>query len=273
MEPSGTESPHPPASDPRNSVEASGTAPRILLVDGDPVRRRYTALLLERLCGVRPQEVGNAGAALALDRACDLVLLDMDAAQAGGIDGADGLEPLRRMAQCPGRPLIVAVSGDGSGPGRASCLAAGADHHRYRPLTRPLLADVLRHAGWGGAATDDFNAAAWAELVRVFKPAGAAEMARTLAADAPLQQHRYADAAAAGDLAALGRIAHTLRGISLQLGAQALAEECAQMEYAAAAGERATALQRGAGVLARHAALVERLCREARHAAAAQQRA
>jgi HPt (histidine-containing phosphotransfer) domain-containing protein len=94
----------------------------------------------------------------------------------------------------------------------------------------------------------------------VFKRAGVQEIVTALVADAPDQARRFAAAAAADDVAALKRIAHALRGASLQLGADALAGLCNEIE---SGGDGKRAMVMGASMIERHTALVARLSREA----------
>ena len=112
-------------------------------------------------------------------------------------------------------------------------------------------------------AEADFNSQAWSELLRLFDPSGVDGLLEALKLDLPVQQRRYAAAAEPADADALRRIAHALHGVSLQLGAAALAESCVRMESAARAGAAVQALELGRDVMARYAALVGRLLREA----------
>lgn len=113
-------------------------------------------------------------------------------------------------------------------------------------------------------ASQDFHPAAWKELLDLFGHSGVAEITAALAGDVPNQARRHAEAAAAGDLAALKHVAHALRGACLQLGAGALAELCDRVEAACIANDRGAALRLSVDALARYTALVERLVRETR---------
>src|SRR3546814_13089743 len=66
------------------------------------------------------------------------------------------------------------------------------------------------------------------------------------------------------DLATLRHVAHTLRGVSLQLGATALAEQWAMVERTAGAGEAGPVLRLSGELIERHATLVSCLCHEIR---------
>lgn len=236
---------------------------RILLADDDQVRRKLAILMLERLgCG-RPDlaENGRQAVDAVLLRPYDLVLMDLD------LPELDGLEAAGQMVRGLGerRPHIVAMLGRESGDARQRCIDAGVDATIDKPLQRQQLAQTLgRAARCAHAPADDYNRAAWDELLRVFGRAGVEEIVQTLVADVPEQARRYAAIAAAGDMAALKRIAHTLRGTSLQLGADGLATLCTEIEHAAAAGESQRAMSLGASLIQRHSALIERMRGEAR---------
>ena len=231
-----------------------GTAPalKILLVDDDPVSRRLAGLMLERLGHGRPDTAADGRAALEAVRrqGYDLLLMDLEMPE------LDGLEATREIVRQLGaqRPRIVIMTA--AEDDREACRAAGADDYLGKPLSQQALAAALAGARPEPPPPDDFNAAAWAELCRVFTAAGAAELVQATSADLPEQRRRRDTAMHAGDLAAL-------RGASLQFGAEALAQLCGEAEMACAAGEKETALRLGAEALERYAALVVRLGREA----------
>ncbi|MDB5974697.1 MAG: response regulator [Nevskia sp.] len=239
---------------------SSNGAPAILLVDDDPVNRKLASLMLQRLgcTAVDVAEDGRAAVDAVVSRRYDLVLMDVE------MPVLDGIEATREIILRLGlrRPRIVAMSGHQDDADRERCLEAGMDAYLVKPLARQRLAELLQAADGGGqGAVDDFNPVAWDEMLRVFKPTGVQEVVAALVADAPEQARRFAAATAADDVTALKRIAHALRGASLQLGADALAGLCNEIETADGDGKRAMAL--GASMIERHAALVARLSREA----------
>src|SRR3546814_16373812 len=81
-------------------------------------------------------------------------------------------------------------------------------------------------------------------------------LAGALIDDLPVQRARVADAIREVDLATLRHVAHTLRGVSLQLGATALAEQWAMVERTAGAGEAGPVLRLSGELIERHATLV-----------------
>ena len=80
------------------------------------------------------------------------------------------------------------------------------------------------------------DAAAIDELLTVFR-------------DSAITEHaRLAEALALGDLTALARTAHRLRGVALSMGARALAETASVLDAAAKAGDASACLLAMAGV-------------------------
>jgi CheY-like chemotaxis protein len=217
----------------------------ILVIDSDRVAQRLVARLIERLGLPAPTQ------AIAPDqvpaRNWSLVLVAAD-------DGVQMLHDARRRYGA--QPQLVAMLAQDSSALRRSCHDAGADAVLVKPLTREALAPFCAPVT---TEPDDFNPAVWTELRTLFGADGVQRLRATLVDDLPVQQSRLAEAIHDRDLSALRHIAHALRGVSLQLGAGTLAERWMQVEQAAAAGDAHTVLELGAGLMARHAALVQRL--------------
>jgi len=237
----------------------------ILLADNNPVGRKFASAMIERLGYGRADLANNGRDAVdaALIRSYELVLMDLDMPELDGAQAA--LELKRRLGRKA--PLIVAMlEYEESGDERRRCLDAGVDEIVDKPLQWRRLAEVLALAARRNteAQDQDFNSATWKEMLAVFGRSGVVQIAEALAKDVPDQESRRDAAVAAGDLSELKRIAHALRGSSLQLGAEALAQLCGEVEAACAANDHAAALRLSADALARYAALVGRLVREAK---------
>ena len=237
------------------NAEAGTASTDCLIVDADAVSRRLASLLLKRLGHATASLAGSAAEAPA--NLGGLILVTTD-------DKAEGIATLRARIDPARRQQtrLVAVLASASDEGRQACLRAGADAVLVKPLALQDLAEVLAPAAEAG----DFNAGTWAELRQMFGADGTAQLVQALIGDLPVQQQRMASAIGERDLPALKRIAHALRGVSLQMGAEALAKLCTETEAAAAAGQADTATELGARLIRRHEALVERLRDEtARH--------
>lgn len=224
-------------------------------MDSDTVSRRLLGLLLKRL--EQPPPDVTEMPETATEAAYSLILV--------GVDGSPGsVVTLRRtaaLAAGAGRARLAAMIARDSDDLRCACLHAGADEVLVKPLALADLAELLDRAASAKAGAD-FDPATWAKLLHLFGRRGAHALVQTLVDDLPVQRERVATAIRNRDLAALKRVAHSLRGTSLQLGATALAELCTRTELAAVADDCESALGLGAAMIGRHAALVERLRRE-----------
>jgi len=220
----------------------------ILVVDPDRVSRRLAALLIERLGCPPPVLIDDAASLPAGD--WPLVLVGEHTA----------VPPLRAALGVHAR--LVFMAAQDSDETRRAGLQAGADEVLVKPLAMQDLAGLLARSA---PQSGDFNRAAWSELCGLFDAAGVARLAGALIDDLPVQRARIAAAIRDADLAALRQVAHALRGVSLQLGATALAGQWASVEQSAGAGEVEPALRRGGELIERHAALVECLRDEIRH--------
>lgn len=219
----------------------SATAIKTLVVDQDSVSRRLAALLLQRLGQPYPTFAETVDALPA--GPYDLVLAAVD-------HEAGPIRSLRRQAESA---RLIAVIARDSEPLRQACLHAGADAVLRKPLSLPALAGALPRPP---DLSSDFDAATWDELGRLFGAEGLARLAASLATDLPVQQAGLATAIDQGDAAGLRRIAHALHGVSLQLGATALATLWSQVEQAAASGDAAGAGALATELMQRHGALV-----------------
>lgn len=218
---------------------------KALVVDADAVGRRLAALLLQRL-GFQSVELTETSATQT-GATYDLVLTTADR-------DADNVASLHRVYPSA---RLIAVIADGDPAQRSACLQAGAEAVLHKPLALQALSDALRDN------QDDFDAATWADLRQLFGADGISRLVKTLVDDLPTQQRDLEAALQGGDIQELRKIAHTLRGVSAQLGASALADLWLQAEVAATCGGVALAGQRGAELMQRHAALVKRVSNEA----------
>lgn len=223
----------------------------------DAMTRQLLDLLLQRL-GAAPAivlEDLNHAHALLRGPFDGVLVIAFEGADEAGLAGLRALAAARAVGARSTPQLVALIRNDADA---ACCLAAGADAVLMRP---PRLAALRALLEPRAAAAPDLDPAALAELHRLYGDAGLAEIVQALTDDAPVQRSRAEAAIAVGDLVALRQIAHALRGISLQLGAESLATLCAQIEDQAAAGERAKAIAASATMLARHHALVVEVTR------------
>lgn len=222
----------------------------ILIADDDAVSAALAGALLQRL--------GLPGARIARDAAAlhhalaggdlDVLLIDL---RLPGLDvGLDvsALTAPRNATEDPAAAPPIWIE-----------LQDSAAAELPLALRKPLQRDALQ------AALDalDHHAETWADLLRLFGPAGAREMLAALQRDLRAQREVLAQNPA--DRTQLRGIAHRLRGAALQLGAGNLALHGARAEQLAASdtdADAAQTLSRLLRVLGRFEALVRYLERQ-----------
>ena len=229
------------------------TPPRILLAEDNPVNQKVARGALEKMrCTV---DIVNNGAE-AVDawsaRTYDLILMDC---QMPVMDGYQATRAIRAREPAGTRIPILALTADAMSGAEQDCLAAGMDGYLTKPLDRKRLAESIeRLLGSAGpshrrpvAATapsrDSLSAGAppidWEQFVSLTD--GDREFAEQLvqlfinSGDAALAQIR--DALAREDWPAVGRAAHSYKGSSANIRAQAASDAAARLEQAARAGE------------------------------------
>ena len=133
------------------SVEAGGPAtqaaveaPRILVVEDNPVNQRLALKIVERL-GYRASLArnGREGVEQYLREPADLVLMDCQMPEMNGFDATRAIRAAEREASRDGRlphVPIVAVTANVGGGSREECMASGMDEY----LPKPLRVDDLR---------------------------------------------------------------------------------------------------------------------------------
>ena len=253
--------------------------PRILLAEDNPVNQKVARGALEKMhCRVEIVSNGADAVAAWTRNVYDLILMDCQMPVMDGYQAARAI----RSREPPGTHIpILALTADAMSGAEQECLDAGMDGYLTKPLERRRLAACLERllglsapapfaaapalspatalpaerdaaAGEGGDPVD------WAQFASITD--GDGEFARQLvqlfidSGDSALAQIR--DALACGDLGAVGRAAHSLKGSSANIRAHAASDAAARLEQAARAGD-----------IAELSRLEELLRREARRAA------
>jgi len=206
---------------------------RVLVAEDNAVNQRVTARILENL-GHTVQVVGDGRAALdALERErFDLVLMDV---QMPGMDGLEAVAELRRREESTGQhEPVIALTAHAMKGDRESCLAAGMDGY----LSKPFQAHQMR------AAIDDLlgspDPIVFDQAALLSNLGGDLNSVRELAelflADQRDLLASARDAAAGGDLPAVARAAHTLKGMLGSMSAPAAWATAERLEHLARQG-------------------------------------
>jgi signal transduction histidine kinase/DNA-binding response OmpR family regulator/HPt (histidine-containing phosphotransfer) domain-containing protein len=230
---------------------------RILVAEDVAVNQKLVLTMLDRM-GYRADVAANGREVLvALERQpYDVVLMDVQMPE------MDGLEAARRIHQrwpTADRPRIVALTANATREDRVDCQAAGMDDYIAKPVQGPeLQAALVRCGEWAAARgrkangnqqpageagtvppplpVDVLDAAILADLRREGGPELLRELFDLFRGDAPTLLRGLMAAAAEGDAPKLVKLAHSLKGAALGLGAQALAACCGALEEKVRAG-------------------------------------
>jgi signal transduction histidine kinase/ligand-binding sensor domain-containing protein/DNA-binding response OmpR family regulator len=229
---------------------------RILLAEDNVVNQRVARGVLEKL-GHKVDVVANGANAVAAWRTGRYHLILMDC-QMPVMDGYQATREIRACESAEGRRRtpIVALTADAMQGSDKLCIDAGMDGYLSKPIDRAKLAQALaKHLGpeaaseseiearhsvpaapgdtrdivdWEGLrAVTDGDAVFEKELVQLFIESG----------DAALRDIR--DAVTHGDLGAIERASHALKGASANIHAQSASRAAARLEDAARAGAHA----------------------------------
>ena len=131
---------HAPAAPPT----ARASAPRILLVEDNPVNREVAVAMLENLgCAIDTAENGRLAIDAVNAASYDAVLMDC---QMPTMDGLTATAEIRQHEQTShaARLPIIALTANAMEGDRERCLAAGMDDFLSKPFTQQQLATLLR---------------------------------------------------------------------------------------------------------------------------------
>lgn len=224
---------------------AAGRSLRVLVAEDNPLNQLVTRqLLLRSGHQITVVDDGQAAVEAVTRTPYDLVLMDLSMPR---LDGAAATRQIRRLGASILQPHIVALTANALNGDRERVLAAGMDDYLSKPVQLADLARVLAHvAGKGGAmdgpsattpgGSDSLPLIQWellAQLRETLALPGSASSPPNLGLfdDLLLPQYEAVIAAISeGNLAHIQQVTHRLRGGCLQLGAQALAGLCAQLE-------------------------------------------
>ncbi|MCI2238649.1 response regulator [Paenibacillus sp. TRM 82003] len=245
------------------ATAARGTALRVLLAEDNAVNQKVAQLLLAKF-GHEVDTVDDGLQAVEAARASryDVVLMDL---HMPGMDGLQATRLIRSEVPAELQPRIVALTASVLSEDREACREAGMDDHLTKPVRARELENALARVL---SAVRDDPAGAWssqgtgapvpearvpvtvplevAVRARIADLGGAdtdadralfAQLLTSFVERAPAAVADLEDALAAGDARELETRAHSLKGSAANLGAEVLAQLCADLEARARAGE------------------------------------
>ncbi|MES2320018.1 MAG: response regulator [Pseudomonadota bacterium] len=230
-------------------------ARRVLLAEDNPVNVEVAQAMLNSLgVVVRCARNGEEALQAAREGGFDIVLMDC---QMPVMDGFAATAEIRRHEQVCGRGRtlpIIAITANALQGDREACLAAGMDDYLSKPFTQQQLAAIIgRWVGIPIAASvhhDDeppvlppetreviqraaINRHALENIRALSQDRGDALVHKVIAAyvdDTPGHLVTLRQAIAGVDPGKLRKIAHSLKSSSANVGAEALAQMCKEME-------------------------------------------
>jgi CheY-like chemotaxis protein len=235
---------------------------RILVVEDQPLNREVAIGMLASL-GLEVETAHHGQQALDIiqSRSFDAVLMDCEMPV---MDGFSATRALRAREQAGVRIPIIALTADVTSAGRAACLAAGMDDHLAKPFRREALHGVL--ARWLGQRKLEPTApiatsgppagaplldGATLDALRALPRSGPKDMLAHIGELYLLDSRRLIttieQSLESANGPELARAAHAWRSYNGNVGANALAQLCRELEEAARAanfaGARATYTQ------------------------------
>jgi CheY-like chemotaxis protein len=203
--------------------------------------------ILKRLgCDADVVDNGRDAVAAATRRAYGVVLMDC---QLPGLDGYQATEEIRRHEGTGRHVPIVALTASASKEDRDRCLAAGMDDYLAKPVLVGDLDAVLARwlpdppeapaAAAAEPAADVLDRDRIAALMELDQDGQGSRLLTRLAAaflsGAPADLAGLRAAVERGDTAAVGNVAHHLKGAAATLGSGAVVDLCEDLELLAGA--------------------------------------
>ncbi|HOL64492.1 MAG TPA: response regulator, partial [Accumulibacter sp.] len=257
-------SPRVPASHALPKRSPLPTGKRVLIAEDNPVNQSVAQAMLDSL------NVANALAdngLIVIERLSrepfDLVLMDCQMPEMDGFEASRQIRLLQQRGELPAPLPIVALTANAVEGDRERCLAAGMDDYLSKPFTRGGLQAVLSRwllpATLPATVTErarplqviDQETPSKSESVATLNPRaletirllpganGASLVTRVIAAyvdDAPKRLTQIQSAVQEGDADGLRKAAHGMKSSSANVGAEALAALCKELELIGRAG-------------------------------------
>lgn len=218
---------------------------RVLLVEDNVLNQVVAVGILGKLGYAVDVVAGGADAVeAAAGGAYGAVLMDC---RLPGLDGYQATAEIRRREGAARHTPIIAMTASATPEVRDRCLAAGMDDYLTKPVLvadlRAMLARWLPEAppaaGAAGAAADALDRDRLAALMELDEDGQGSSLLTRLAAafltGAPADLAGLRAAVERGDAAAVGDVAHHLKGAAATLGSGAVVGLCEDIELLAGA--------------------------------------
>jgi CheY-like chemotaxis protein/HPt (histidine-containing phosphotransfer) domain-containing protein len=221
----------------RDAEPLPSASVRILVVEDNPVNRRLSTMMLDRLGFTASMvESGAEAVAACTSEPFDIVLMDVQMPE------MDGFEATRRIRgldlETP--PFIIAITAHAMAGDRERCLAAGMDDYLAKPIQLHELRTALRRAVTTPPPSQDEVGVLDShrlDQIRSIGKEGLLEDMIELFLDDLLDRVAEIERAVEDrDGEALREGAHTLKGAALALGANPVALVCQDLESAGEGG-------------------------------------
>ncbi len=223
---------------------------RILLAEDNLVNQKVARGALEKM-GFKVDIVSNGADAIAAWKTDRYHIIFLDC-QMPVMDGYQAAREIRRLEQGLRHIPIVALTADAMKDAEQNCREAGMDEYLTKPFDRKQLRETIERllpasmseqpgAGNGSSTPQPYTSDApvdWERLMKVSD--GDEDFAQDLvqlfieSGDAALRDITIA--LQRGDLATVGRVAHSFKGSSANIFAQPASTAAARLEEAARAG-------------------------------------
>ena len=253
--PGGDSGPEPANRRTIRLADSGGYLGRVLVAEDDAINRKVAAGFLGGL-GYHVQFAENGAEAVAAAAASPFDLIFMDC-QMTVMDGFEATQQIRSTEHGQRRTPIIALTASALQTDRQRCLEAGMDDHLTKPIRRADLSAVLARFAQHKAhsvehalppvthppADDQVRAAIAARLADLFEGLDDHDIANETSALIQSYRDRAQNylieltrASVDGDLDRLQHLAHALRGMASNVGADVVAASAKEIEEAARLG-------------------------------------
>ncbi|MCX6899578.1 MAG: response regulator [Verrucomicrobia bacterium] len=236
---------------------------RVLVAEDNVANQKVAARLLEKL-GCRVDVAATGAEAVRLLRLLSYDIVFMDC-QMPEMDGYEATREIRRQKGLNRKVPIVAMTANAMAGDREGCLAAGMDDYVAKPVELEQIVEVLKRwvrlrveseqtepaptssaakaSASGATATQTGSSAVDAEAIARLRELSEGDpqeflkdLLGTYITDTSKRLIALQKNAADGNARELMRAAHAIKGSSLNVGANLLADYCQQVEEIAATG-------------------------------------